>query len=136
MRESGCKWLVDFYLDTNIIIALFKEEHAVLSHLAHAGEVLTTSIVLGELYFGALNSGHPEKNFLRVEEFASQIPVLSNNIGTAKEYAKIKNSLKKKGKPIPENDIWIAASAIEHNLILITRDEHFKNITDLKMDKW
>jgi len=44
--------------------------------------------------------------------------------------------LKRKGKPIPENDIWVAAIVRQYGLTLITRDEHFKNITGLKLDKW
>ena len=48
-------------------------------------------------------------------------------------YGEIKNSLKEKGKPIPENDIWIAAIAKEHNLVLITKDKHFKLVDDIKI---
>jgi tRNA(fMet)-specific endonuclease VapC len=57
-------------------------------------------------------------------------------IGTSREYGRIKHLLLKKGKPIPENDIWVAAHAIEYDLTLVTRDEHFKNIDDLKRTVW
>lgn len=52
------------------------------------------------------------------------------------EYGKIKSSLRKKGSPIPENDIWIAAIALRHNLTLVTRDKHFNEITGLKLKNW
>ena len=55
---------------------------------------------------------------------------------TAEYYGVIKESLRAKGRPIPENDIWIAASAQRHDLILVTRDEHFAEIADLKLVRW
>ena len=48
----------------------------------------------------------------------------------------MKNKLLDKGKPIPENDIWIASVAMQNNLILVTRDGHFAEIEDLKYEKW
>ena len=51
-------------------------------------------------------------------------------------YGKIKTDLQEKGSPIPENDIWIAAIAKEHNFILVTRDIHFNAVQDLQIDKW
>jgi len=62
--------------------------------------------------------------------------VLASDIGTSREYGRIKDLLHKKGHPIPENDIWIAALAIEHGLTLVSRDEHFKKIDGLKRDEW
>ena len=59
-----------FLLDTNIIVALFAEEAAVQERLAQALEVFSSSIVLGELYFGARKSGQPEHNLARIEELA------------------------------------------------------------------
>ncbi len=51
-------------------------------------------------------------------------------------YGEIKDRLRKKGRPIPENDIWIAAIAFQHDLILISRDEHFREVEDLKLEEW
>jgi len=62
--------------------------------------------------------------------------VIASDIGTSREYGRIKDLLHKKGHPIPENDIWIAALAIEHGLTLVSRDEHFKKIDGLKRDEW
>ena len=49
---------------------------------------------------------------------------------------KVKDELRQKGRPIPENDIWIAAIAREHKLVLATRDKHFDQVEGLKVDKW
>jgi tRNA(fMet)-specific endonuclease VapC len=51
-------------------------------------------------------------------------------------YARVRVALKRKGRPIPENDIWIAAQALQHDLVLVTSDAHFKEIDDLKVEQW
>ncbi len=68
---------------------------------------------------------------MRVDELLTKATVLSSDAMTSKEYGKIKSDLRKKGKPIPENDIWIAAVAIQYDLKLITKDSHFEYIDDL-----
>ncbi len=62
--------------------------------------------------------------------------ILGINADTAKFYASIKVKLYNKGRPIPENDIWISAIAVQYQLILVSRDEHFKEIDDLKLEVW
>jgi len=125
-----------YLLDTNIVIALFAEDPAVQKHMARAGEIFIPVIVIGELYFGAFKSGRPRANTLHSEKFAAGNTVLVCDIGTSAEYGRIKNLLQKKGHPIPENDIWIAAIAIQHGLTLVSRDEHFKKIDELKRAVW
>jgi tRNA(fMet)-specific endonuclease VapC len=122
-------------LDTNIVIAIFAGESSVLEKISEH-EVLLPNTVLGELYFGAYKSARTEKNLIQIEEFASCVPILNASQETAKQYGKIKTQLHKEGRPIPENDIWIAAYAIEHDLTLITRDEHFYGINGLSIEKW
>ena len=75
-------------------------------------------------------------NFSRIEEFASTIAVLACDAVTAQYYGSIKNKLKEKGKPIPENDIWIAAITQQYQLIIVTRDAHFNEIEDLTLQLW
>ena len=55
---------------------------------------------------------------------------------TAREYGEIKSALQAEGRLIPENDIWIAAIAQQHDLTLVTRDEHFKEVKHLKVEVW
>ena len=125
-----------FLLDTNIVIALFAEEAAVLEHLAAAEDVFVPAVVLGELYYGARKSERTEANITRIEEFASSAAVLGCDAITAQQYGRIKNDLRSKGRPIPENDIWIAAVAAQHRLTVVSRDEHFTDVTDLPREVW
>ena len=125
-----------YLLDTNIVIALFAEDPSVQKHIAKAGEIFIPAPVIGELFFGAFKSERPKANSARIENFAASNTVLACDIGTSREYGRIKNILHKKGCPIPENDIWIAALAMEHGLTLVSRDEHFKKIDKLKRAAW
>jgi len=125
-----------FLLDTNIIIAFFAGEAATHERLGQAEEIFVPYIVLGELYYGAYRAGRTETNLERIDEFMIASAVLGCDSNTAREYGSIKNKLRQKGRPIPENDIWIAAIAQQHDLILVTRDKHFGEIEDLKQEIW
>jgi tRNA(fMet)-specific endonuclease VapC len=125
-----------YLLDTNIIIALFADDAAVKGHLGQADEVFVPSIALGELCFGAHKSGHPKENLARIDEFASDNVVLGCDTETARRYGQVKNALRVKGRPIPENDVWIAAIALQHSLTLATRDAHLGEIESLSVAAW
>ena len=125
-----------FLLDTNIVIALFAEDTSVQKGLMEAEQVFVPSIVLGELYYGARKSLRTQENIARVDEFAAISAVLVPNIATAKKYGEIKNALRNKGRPIPENDIWIVAITKQYGLTLVTRDEHFKEVEGITMEAW
>ena len=125
-----------FLLDTNIVIALFARDASVQQHLATARTVFVPSIVLGELYFGARKSARAETNRARVREFASSSAILVCDAITAEQYGEIKKQLEDKGRPIPDNDIWIAALSRQHKLTVISRDVHFKEVEGLKIEKW
>lgn len=125
-----------FLLDTNIIIAHFAKEANVEQSLAVAPEVFLPSVALGELYYGACKSARVTINTRRIDEFAAKNTVLTCDTETAREYGRIKNDLRVKGKPIPENDIWIAAIAIQYDLTLVTRDGHFNEIEGLATETW
>ena len=123
-------------LDTNIVIALFAQDAAVVEHLDEAEEVFIPSIVLGELYFGARKSRRVKENLARIDEFAFSNVVLGCDTETARYYGEIKNALREKGRPIPENDVWVAAIALQYDLTLISRDAHFGEIDHLKVESW
>ena len=125
-----------YLLDTNIVIALFAEDPSVQRQISNAAEIFIPATVIGELFFGAFKSGHSKANISRIEDFATSNTVLACDTATSKEYGRIKNLLHKKGHPIPENDVWIAAVAMEHGLIMVSRDEHFKKIDGLKREVW
>jgi tRNA(fMet)-specific endonuclease VapC len=123
-------------LDTNIVIALFANEAAIIEQIRGVNEVFIPSVVIGELYYGAWRSGHVEANIQRVDGFAAESVVLGCDAETAKLYGQVKDELRKRGRPIPENDIWIAALALQHDLTLISRDAHFGQVPTLRAEAW
>lgn len=125
-----------FLLDTNIVIALFQGNISVQEKLAKAEQVFVSSTVIGELYYGAYRSGRVTTNLTRLEDFVASNTVLVCDLVTSQFYGQIKNSLKRKGKPIPDNDIWIAAIALQYKLILVSRDQHFSEIDVLLVETW
>jgi len=125
-----------FLLDTNIVIAIFSNDKSVMEQLALAKEVFVPIIVLGELYYGAQKSNKIERNLMHINEFAESCSVLICDTETSKQYGELKNLLRAKGRPIPENDIWIAAIAKQHELTLVSRDDHFKEIEDFLILTW
>lgn len=125
----------DILLDTNIVIAVFADERKVLRKLKRA-TVFLPAIVVGELLYGALQSTRVGENVTRIEEFMLANAVLPCDIDTARLYGQIKQRLRRAGRPLPENDIWIAALARQHDLMLISRDAHFQEVADLKLEVW
>ena len=125
-----------YLLDTNIIISLFAKDSQIHDRIAKAEEVFVPCVAIGELYFGAYRSIKLEENLALIDEFAFNNTVLPCDTGIAKKYGDIKNSLREKGQPIPENDIWIAAIALQYGLTLITKDSHFEAIENLKIETW
>ena len=125
-----------FLLDTNIVIAAIDREESVASRLAESNGLSVSSVVLGELYFGALKSFNVEDNLARLDEFATAVPVVGCDGITGWHYAQVKNALRSKGRPIPDNDIWIAAQALQHGLTLVSRDKHFREVDGLVVESW
>jgi tRNA(fMet)-specific endonuclease VapC len=125
-----------FLLDTNIVIALFDRDPLVLKQLIRAEAIFVPSIVLGELYYGAQRSMKVEANVRRISELAASTVVLPCDLGAAQQYGLVKNSLRARGRPLPENDIWVAAIACQHALTLVSRDEHLKEVEGLRLESW
>ena len=123
-------------LETNIVIALFANEATVQQRLTAAQEVFVPCIVLGELYYGAYRSARVVENLARLDAFATSNTVLLCDAVTARQYGDIKNTLRAKGRPIPENDIWIAAIARQHDLTVVARDAHFHEVDGLPVEEW
>jgi tRNA(fMet)-specific endonuclease VapC len=125
-----------FLLDTNILIAVFAADPNVQQHLAQPGEIFVPVVALGELYYGAGKSTRIDANIRRIDEFAASCTLLGCDIDTSRHYGQIKNNLRAKGRPIPENDIWIAAVAQQHGLTLVSRDSHFGEVHTLSSEVW
>lgn len=121
-------------VDTNVVIALFAGEPAVVEKLQKESAVFLCVPVLGELRYGAEASARVASNLARLDEFARALIVLPCDTATAKAYAEVKFELRQKGRPIPENDVWIAAIARQHELVLLTRDGHFQEIDSIEVE--
>lgn len=124
----------NYLLDTNVIIAILNGEVNLSKKLRKAQKIYVSSIALGELYFGMYNSARKKDNIKLLESFIDEVSVLNTTIETSKEYGIIKTELKKKGTPIPENDIWIGAIAAQHALTLVTKDKHFLSIKCISVE--
>ena len=125
-----------FLLDTNIVVAFFANEKRVQNAMDEADEVWLGAIVLGELLFGARKSGRVEANVRRIEDLALKYAVLSCDAETAHYFGLVKNQLRELGRPIPDNDVWIAAIALQHDLTLVSRDAHFGAVAGLMTESW
>jgi tRNA(fMet)-specific endonuclease VapC len=126
----------EFLLDTNAIISLLAGDPAVRQKVADSPALLLSIIALGELYYGARKSSRPESNLARIEELIKRSTLIGCDSGTAFQFGIIKNDLRSKGRPIPECDLWIAATARQHGLIVVSRDNHFADISGLIWEQW
>ncbi|WP_462220320.1 PIN domain-containing protein [Ferruginibacter sp.] len=126
---TGNKYL----LDTSIVVHFFKKNVQITKRLDELSEVFISTVAIGELYYGAYCSSAPEKHIIMIEDFLQQCKIISIDKQCSITYGKIKAQLKAKGKPIPENDIWIASVALANNFTLFTTDNHFAEIPDIKL---
>jgi tRNA(fMet)-specific endonuclease VapC len=122
-------------VDTSVIIDVFTGDEVAQRLVATAEKVLVPSIALGELFYGAQRSGR-EAEFKRVNAFAASSSVLSCDLETARRYGVLRNALRAKGRPIPDNDIWIAALGVQHGLTIATRDSHFRELDGVALVIW
>ena len=121
-------------VDTNVVIALFAGDPEAVERIQRRTAVFLCAPVLGELRYGAQASARVESNLARLDQFSQALIVLPSDTGTAAAYGRVKFDLRKKGRPIPENDVWIASIARQHDLALLTRDAHFQEIEGLEVD--
>jgi tRNA(fMet)-specific endonuclease VapC len=120
-------------IDTNIYVA-FKNNDADVVDVFRACDVIGVDIaVIAELYAGFSLGNKEAKNRRELETFlnASRVEVLTHDLETAEYYAMIVKKLKAKGKPVPSNDIWIAANALKQGMALYSFDKHFEEIDGL-----
>jgi tRNA(fMet)-specific endonuclease VapC len=125
-----------FLLDTGVVVSFLRGVEGLDERLAEAAEVLVSCVTLGELLYGALRSSRVAENRERVEGFLQAATLVGVDRSTAEVYARIKDELRVRGRPIPENDIWIAATARQHGLTLVSSDSHFEEIEALPLTSW
>ena len=122
-------------LDTNVIIRLLNGSEAVRAVVDDLDRIYIPAIVIGELLFGAEKSQKREINRKNYLDFCAPYPVLDVTQRVAAEYGRIKCALQSHGKIIPENDMWLAATAISNDMVIITQDKHFEQIEGLTLIK-
>lgn len=128
-----------YLLDSNVVSEIANHNQTVIAKLNQAQAVFLPSIVLGELYFGVYKIAQTRRGRdLRAEydALANRVGVLPCDRATADFYARVRGELELKGQRIPENDMWIAALALQHGLALATRDGHFKRVNGLAVELW
>jgi tRNA(fMet)-specific endonuclease VapC len=120
-------------LDTNIAIDILNGKEETLNKFEKYSTLHLPVTVCGELLLGATNSSNSKKNLSKYRGFISNCIILNINSTIAERYAIIRKKLKDNGTPIPENDIWIAATCVVYEITLATNDKHFHNIEGLKI---
>lgn len=129
-----------YLLDTNTCIRYITGRSAqVIAKLEalNEGEALLCSMVVAELLYGGFRSQTPEKTLSRQREFIALFTSLSFDDAVAEHYARVRADLSKQGTPIGGNDLLIAATALAHDLILVTHNtREFRRVQGLKLEDW
>ena len=128
--------LGNILLDTSIVVRHFRDGKALESNFAAYEELYLPQAAVAELYSGAFRSARPEKNLQQIKLFLEAVDVLVPNEATPEVYGRISAQLASSGTPIPQNDIWISAIALQSNLPLATADKHFQNVDGLTVLLW
>jgi tRNA(fMet)-specific endonuclease VapC len=123
-------------LDTNALSAFVDGAPAVGARLATEARVAIPVIVLGEFRYGIHNSRQRHAYEEWLDEFLPEFEILTVDQGTTLAYAQVRVSLRVSGRPIPANDAWIAALALQHQLPVLSRDQHFDAVPGLRREMW
>jgi len=123
-------------LDTSAVIKIFRNDPQSKHLLAQYSRYSLPVPVVAELLFAAKNSVKSIENIEIYSQFIDACTTIGTTRKTAEIYSDIRLQLKRNGKPIPENDIWIAAICKEHNLMIATADIHFSYIDELQLYSW
>jgi tRNA(fMet)-specific endonuclease VapC len=120
-------------LDTNAYAALMRGHAGVAARVRRAEQILLSAVVAGELIFGFRNGSRYEENMQEFMEFLDNryVVLLPVSFTTADRFGRITSLLRRKGKALPSNDIWIAAHAMESGAELLSSDRHFEWIDGL-----
>ena len=123
-------------LDTNALSAIADNEPAAVRIFSHAATIELPVIVLGEYCFGIAQSRRRSEYETWLEELIAATRVLPVDEETSGHYAQVRAELKKAGRPVPSNDLWIAALSRQHRLPLMSQDQHFDAVQGLKRIGW
>jgi tRNA(fMet)-specific endonuclease VapC len=127
---------VALILDTNALSAVADGEASAMELVASADRVALPVIVLGEYRLGIAQSRHRTNYESWLRQWIAAVTVLDIDDATTHFYSAIGLELKRKGKPIPTNDLWISALCLQHSLPLVSRDKHFDLVAGLRRLDW
>lgn len=121
-------------VDTNAYAAFMRGDGAIVEAVAHAAALRLNTVVLGELLGGFAAGSREAVHRDELSRFLAspRVVVLPITAVTADSYALVYSALRRRGQPIPSNDLWIAASALEHGCGLLTLDAHFRQVDGLR----
>ena len=123
-------------LDTNALSALADGDVGVENALRTSDEIAIPVVVIGEYRYGIRVSRHRSMYERWLVELIAVCRILNVETGTTGDYADVRNALKALGRPIPANDVWIAALARQHGLPILSRDQHFDHVPGLQRIAW
>lgn len=120
-------------IDTNFYAAFKRNENEAVSLLKQVEYIGVNSVILGELLAGFRCGNRERKNRIELDQFldSARVNLIPIDDETAEFYAQVFSELRQKGRPIPSNDLWLAASALQHGLALATYDDHFSHISGI-----
>lgn len=120
-------------IDTNVYVGFMSGTPEIVEGLRYCESIAVDVTVVGELFSGFALGTKEQKNREEFSAFANspRVHILTHDLETAEFYAAVVLQLRRKGRPIPSNDLWIAASAMQRGLALYTRDQHFREIEGL-----
>lgn len=123
-------------LDTNAVSALFAGEPEIAAVLEVSERHELPVIVLGEYRYGLLRSRYRETLETLLDRLVEESNVLGIDETTAAIYAEVREKLRERGTPIPENDVWISALAMQHGTEILSQDEHFDRVEGVERVSW
>ena len=127
-----------YHLDTCIVIAYLNGNRKIADRLKfHFPDIAISSVVWGELLYGARASARSEENLKNLEKFLLLVNISDYDRESAEMYSRIRLSLKQKGRPSGEADMMIAATALADNAILVTDNtKHFQHVENIRLENW
>ena len=127
-----------YLLDSSVLVLLLKQDAMVSQRLAEVGRAsfYVSAVAVGELYYGAEHSIYVEKSRADVDALTRTMTLLVVDTTTAQKYGLLKHEQRIRGLMLPDNDLWIAATAFRYGLTLIARDRHFMWISELPVEQW
>lgn len=123
-------------LDTDAVSALLAGDAALLELLAGVARFALPVIVVGEYRFGLERSRHRKQLAAMLDELVAESDLLVVDDHTTLHYAQVREALRAKGRPLPENDVWIAALCRQHERTLVSRDSDFQQVASLTCLRW